>query len=379
MDYAGFLLRTERLKRNWSQEGLCSGICTVSYLSKIEQGKVEASPALLQLLFQRMDLLWYGEDSCRREAILQAYEQLFDLDPGLQDFLSGLEEEEFRYSPYGPDWLLLRRLTVDERPLEEELEICLSHRQLALQRLLQGRGQEAVSLFPSAYVLYRAGLSDYHRGNYAMALELLERSYQLAAQEGRPRLMLYGKLMMGNCYSNQRSDTTMEQHFTVAKRLARALGDGEALRSMDYNRAATRLELGRYEEALHYFETLDGPGKMDLHKLAICYEKLGRREDAAKALERADRLPPCEYLPEGLDDELLALVRFRLENPAYCRDTEYGKRLLAAFDRCRRELPSGYALFHLPWVLEWYEANRQYKQALLLMREFSPMREKQRG
>ena len=35
----GFLLRRERVRRGWSQDGLCRGICAVSYLSKIEQGK----------------------------------------------------------------------------------------------------------------------------------------------------------------------------------------------------------------------------------------------------------------------------------------------------------------------------------------------------
>lgn len=28
------------------------------------------------------------------------------------------------------------------------------------------------------------------------------------------------------------------------------------------------------------------------------------------------------------------------------------------------------AYFSLPWMLEWYEANRQYKQALQLFRSF---------
>ena len=34
--FTGFLIRRERLRRNLSQEGLCKGICSVSYLSKIE-------------------------------------------------------------------------------------------------------------------------------------------------------------------------------------------------------------------------------------------------------------------------------------------------------------------------------------------------------
>ena len=38
MGFPGLLIRRERLARDWSQKGLCQGICTVSYLSKIEQG-----------------------------------------------------------------------------------------------------------------------------------------------------------------------------------------------------------------------------------------------------------------------------------------------------------------------------------------------------
>ena len=33
MSIAGLLIRRERLARGWSQEGLCRGICTASYLS----------------------------------------------------------------------------------------------------------------------------------------------------------------------------------------------------------------------------------------------------------------------------------------------------------------------------------------------------------
>ena len=42
----GLRLRQQRLKRGWSQEGLCRDICAASYLSKIEQGQVQAAPEL---------------------------------------------------------------------------------------------------------------------------------------------------------------------------------------------------------------------------------------------------------------------------------------------------------------------------------------------
>lgn len=53
------------------------------------------------------------------------------------------------------------------------------------------------------------------------------------------------------------------------------------------------------------------------------------------------------------------------------KDNTYGEMLITTFNRIRKELPSGYAIFHLPWVLEWYTGTGQYKQAYELISEFS--------
>ena len=54
----------------------------------------------------------------------------------------------------------------------------------------------------------------------------------------------------------------------------------------------------------------------------------------------------------------------------YLENAEYGRLLQLCFERCRRELPAGFAAFHLPWMLEWLTATRQYKQAYELMLDF---------
>ena len=56
MNYQGYLIYRNRIQLNWSQAGLCKGICTVSYLSKIETGKAVPSEEILQLLMDRLDL-----------------------------------------------------------------------------------------------------------------------------------------------------------------------------------------------------------------------------------------------------------------------------------------------------------------------------------
>ena len=70
----GFLIRYHRLKQNISQEGLCKGICVVSYLSKIEQGVVCASDEIIHQLFHALKLTYHDE----ADFLAQAKQTLYD-------------------------------------------------------------------------------------------------------------------------------------------------------------------------------------------------------------------------------------------------------------------------------------------------------------
>ncbi|GEN85158.1 transcriptional regulator [Sporosarcina luteola] len=54
---AGYLIKKERIKRNMKQIWLAKNICTVSYLSKIENGQTTASQEILSLLAKRLDIV----------------------------------------------------------------------------------------------------------------------------------------------------------------------------------------------------------------------------------------------------------------------------------------------------------------------------------
>ena len=374
--FPGVLLRRERLRRNWSQEGLCRGICSVSYLSKIEQGKTEATPEILQLLFARLELPWHDSPEEQRlgaETVERFYEALLSCDPHFEalqeDFLK--QEEFLKNSPYALDALLMRSFLFEPRTsADEAAEPYFDRRQLALQRVLQNRNEEAIRLYPCAYVFLMAGISAYERGeNYAASLEYLRESYRLAAEEGLARVMLLSRLFTGNCYCNQVDLENMRANYRIAERLAKTLGDDVALTEIRYNTASAQIESGQFAEAYAYFAELQEPSMMDLHKLAVCCEKLGKREEALKALERAEKMDSI-YPPTEQARQICALVRFRLEHDNYLRLPEYGEELLSVFAQCRKTLPIGYASFHLPWVLEWYTATRQYRLAYDLSRDF---------
>lgn len=367
MNYQGYLIYRTRIQRNWSQAGLCKGICAVSYLSKIETGKAEPSEEILQLLMDRLDLKCDKKtEQEAAELANQGWELLFDgRHAKLNELLRGKDIECYRAVPA---WLDLALLS-SEAPLDGALEPCMDTRQLALQRILQGRADEAVRLMPNAYTFLSLGIADYNTGSYSAAVDRLQTAYDMAGRDGAARIMLEAKLFLGSAYCNRQDLPNMERHYQVGKRLAEDLQDQTALQAIGYNTASAWIETGRYEEAYAWFSEQEQPTLLSLHKLAICCEKTGRREEALCALSRAEDMGVSE--PEhSLVLQLLRLVRYRLEHPDYLSRDEYGLLLSDSFARIRNELPSGFAIFHLPWMLEWYKATRQYKKACELLEEF---------
>lgn len=361
----GFRLRRERMRRDWSQEGLCRGICAVSWLSKLEQGKADASPEVLSMLLERLELPPYDDDPALGAAVEAQYERVFSGERDWEAFTPLLGR--LQSSPWAADALVLDALRRgDASDLDPAWVDCFDARQRAMYLLLKGKDMAAAELLPNAFFRMQVGIDAYERGAYYDALPALEQAYRSAAEEGRPRLMLQAKLFSGNCYCNMLKFEQMERHYAVARRLAQALDAARDLAAMEYNEASSWVERGDYARAEKFFAALGQPGVMELHKLAICREKLGDPAGALAALDRAAGMQ-SDYPPTELSERMLALVRLRVEQPDYLRSEAYGRLLLESFARFRKELPSGYVSFHRPWVLEWLLAHRQYKEAYALL------------
>lgn len=378
MQYSGFLIRKKRLENDWSQEGLCKGICAVSYLSKIEQGKTEASEDILSALFAKLGISWLCDKDLLAKGknfIEDWYDSAFSADYEKTAAFAEKYKKDFsalKNSCFAVDIMLLEEFSAEEsRFVDERLEPCMDSRQLSLQRLFSEDFSEAAKLYPCAFMYYRAGVFAYEKGEDSSALENLQKAYSLAADEGRARIMMLSKLFMTNCYSNMQNIEAMERHGKIAKRLALELGEKGFAETVDYNFAATKIEVGDFAGAYDYFSKVKNPTAPSLHKLAACCEKLGKKEEAFAAIEaEKSALAETEEL-KILADKACKLIKFRLENKDYLSSSEYGNMLLTFFDLCRKEMPIGYAKFHLPLVMEWYKANRRYKEACELLENFS--------
>ena len=379
--WIGIWIRHKRLEKNWSQDGLCKGICAVSYLSKIEQGKVSPSPEVLHALGKRLDDNWDDSTNSREKwvpLIEEAYELLYDHSnkdfKRLKDIFKNCStQEQDIYSPCWLDFQLLSCWYADQEmtakaSLLSPFESVMVPRQHTLYLILTDCEEKALQLYPSTETLIRMGLAEYGRGNYTRALEYLTIGNSRASEDGKLYLMLNARIIIANSYSNLHDFPQMNRHMNAALKMANALGEEELAETIRYNYASTCLETNRIEEAYMYLSALKKETPLILHKLSIACEKLGRKDEALAILDRVNLFP--EESKKKYPAQMFDLVRYRLTHTDYLMQQEYGDMLLQTFSYMREHLSAGYAEFHLPWMLEWLKAKRMYKESTQLLLDF---------
>lgn len=390
--FIGTFIKRERLKHNYSQEGLCRGICVVSYLSKIEQGKAEAGEEIISALLKRLGIIYETEEAFLKEAerrIELFYEKLYEGTLKQEDVVV-LQKEQERYlaSEYMLDAMLFiglfenteeRTENVDngmEKKRVQELSEyteCMSQRQYELY--LYSTSEEKpenfellMKLNPNGCYLNAAGTFYWAKGEYLKAVEILNRAYQVSCEEGTVENMLSAQMMLGNCYSSMEQKELMMKHYRTAKRLARALQKPEHLSTISYNIASTLLEWNQVEEALEYFKECSRKDALYYHKYAICMERLGEQQKAQKILERGYETEDIKMYP--VYREMFDVVKYRLEHKNYLQKAEYEHMLRSCMAHMREQFPRGYEQFHVPYLIEVLEHQRKYKEICSLMKEF---------
>lgn len=192
-------------------------------------------------------------------------------------------------------------------------------------------------LMPNAYTHLMLGIADYNAGSYSAAVDALQTCL---------RALPAGRARCGSCWKRSSFSAMSMATGRICPTWSATIGWGSGWRKIcrmkaPCGRLATTprrcgSETGRYEEAYAWFSGQEQPTLMALHKLAICCEKTGRREEALRALTRAETMD-IDEIDRALALRLLQLVRYRLEHPDYLTHDDYGTLLLDSFDRLQRE------------------------------------------
>lgn len=364
MNYIGMLIKSKRKELDWSQESLAHGICAVSYLSKIEKGQITPSYEIEELLLKRLNINFNKElDKESLNLTNKLYDLLFT--GRFKEFnkkIKNIDLDKYVASLNYLDIKLLDHFSNDKGPIEDYLEEYLNNKQLAMQKILKGSSEQAILLYPCAFTYFIMGKDLYDKGKqYASAINNLNIAYNMASSNGDAYLMLAAKTWIGNCYSNVLDVENMLKEYDIALKLSKDLNSKDYTEAINYNIACVKLELGDYKEAYKYFNSQKNLNSLELHKLSICLEKLNKKKLALNTINKA-------YDKLNKDDEfndiyklMFDVVKYRLENDNYLLDKHYGELIVNCFNECKNYLSIGFSAFHLPYLLEWYIANRQYK------------------
>lgn len=99
MNLTGYLIKKMRINKKMKQIWLAKGICSVSYLSKIENGQTVASQEILSLLGERLEIVMdsfepYTEDSFMKSLVSSYKEYLTKkVNTGIQVFVNSRDKK----------------------------------------------------------------------------------------------------------------------------------------------------------------------------------------------------------------------------------------------------------------------------------------------
>ncbi|ABS20867.1 tetratricopeptide repeat protein [Bacillus cytotoxicus] len=187
----------KRLQQKMTQEELCQGICSVSYLSKIENGKIEASEEILQLLCTRLEIAVSDLRDVEEEVkdkLDEWLNALVHLDkPQVERIYKELQEEmnqvlDFEIINYYK--LLYTRYLIMKRDLpalEEELE--------ELKKVYK-----KYSPFQKLLYTYSRALMYFMKHRYKDSLECLVQTELMAKEQGYYETGIYYNLALVYSY-----------------------------------------------------------------------------------------------------------------------------------------------------------------------------------
>ena len=95
-DYRGLFIKKYRKEKEYSLEALAHGICSVSYLSKIENNEVLASDEIINLLMKKLKIAILDEAEVKdvKRLLDLFFKKLFDYDPKVVEVSKQLEQYE---------------------------------------------------------------------------------------------------------------------------------------------------------------------------------------------------------------------------------------------------------------------------------------------
>lgn len=219
--YIGKMIKDERINQNMSQASLCVGICSVSYLSKIENGNAKSSDEVINLLLDELELslpkeIANQEDIFRSINSFYRYQEFCEFDLAIDQIRSlSVHNEVLLNSVLRIDWLIVKyisMLSVDDNvdyfdvkivineldehsSLMDGYQLCRFYYLKGIYYFNQRDYIEAIKYYKMAYAIEEMSYiyvqicnSYYVLGQYHKVIDKGKRIFQLLMNHGNLRL-----------------------------------------------------------------------------------------------------------------------------------------------------------------------------------------------
>lgn len=375
----GLLIKSNREKLGLKQEYLCKGICSISYLSKIEKGNITPSEEIVNLLFNRLGIEFNNDVEFIKNGKKIFYEVATSNYLGIpiaEDKLEEIKKNKFLYlnSPLYIDYQLfelVNGLVESETTNILKYKDYMDNDQLYRAYFITGFVNKDINMLEEAKKLnYTASVASqmaylkWLNGKYYEAIELFLEALDLAYAEGCIKLQIDICMMLGNIYMDFHLPT-MQKYYNKVLILSKFFNDSNIEYLLYYHMGIAYLvtDFTRSEEyllkALELYEVDDiKPLERIYQKLCFLYLRYDKKENAKVFYKELMKTNELETVNE--------LIRIMINTDDYIHSEKYLEKLINIYNTSKKHSKFSNTKFYGNFLIDAYKANRKYKEALLV-------------
>lgn len=397
-----------------SQEGLCQGICAVSYLSKIEKGTIKCSEEIISQLFDvlgisvpdnmkslqiystKIDDFFHNYFFEDKESYSEIMEELLENRNVLIHSHLAIDmmlvEAYWKFSTEGNNKEVLKNHLQGLLQFKDYMETTQAYRMYIIlgryETFINGDFNSALEYFTEAHALRVDGVSleglaaaNYTLGNYIDSIIIGNEAYGKLMEEGNIEKAIFMCTVIAASYANLRDVDKMLHYFKRSLSLKANYKDPSFVAQVYYNIGSAYLVTRKYRESIEYLTKSYDIQKDENHtdpesyvsvlqKVVLAHMAVGDKEQAGFYLKISEDY--YEKMSGNLNRSLMTSLKwlqtmYTIED--YLHSEDYLNAIKEVYDASLKDSHRGYHFLYGEYLADAYKKQFKYKEALKVIED----------